>query len=54
LKGGAACRYKIVFPKEAVEGDVINVKVDKLENIVMYSIDTVKWSSPDYDETQPT
>ena len=53
MKKGAACRYKIVFPKEAAEEDKIKVNIKSLDNITLYAIDTPKWSSEDFKETKP-
>jgi len=53
LKGGAACRYKIVFPKEAMEDDKITINMDKLERVNTFAVDTPKWSSEKFNEHQP-
>ena len=50
LKGGALCRYKIIFPKEARQFDKIAVHVKNLENIKLYTVDTKRYSDDIFTE----
>ena len=51
LNNGQICKYKVVFPREAANDDVIVVKPQKLTRITMSTVDTYRYRSNNFTET---
>ncbi len=52
FKGGESCKYKIVFPSEATPYDKIAVRVTKLENTQLLTVDTAMYKSEKFKESE--
>lgn len=49
----SACRYKIEFPSEADEFDLLVLNINKLTDAKIYAVEALRYSSEDFIEHTP-